>query len=110
MYSFINLKFKLIKATTNLHVDISDAFNLMIYVANNSDNPQEIENISVTKREKKLFESLIKFDNAQYKRYLNGERPGALWHIFRSQDAIKIREYLNSVFIDIFFSIKQFFK
>jgi hypothetical protein len=36
-------------------------------------------------------------DQAQLKRLRNGERPGALWHLFRSDDAQKIREYISRV-------------
>lgn len=36
-------------------------------------------------------------DEAQLQRLRNGERPGALWHLFRSDDAQKVREYINRV-------------
>jgi hypothetical protein len=36
-------------------------------------------------------------DQAQLQRLKNGERPGALWHLFRSDDAKKIREYIGRV-------------
>jgi hypothetical protein len=36
-------------------------------------------------------------DEAQLQRLRNGERPGALWHLFRSDDAKKIREYIGRV-------------
>ena len=36
-------------------------------------------------------------DEAQLQRLRNGERPGALWHLFRSDDVKQIREYLNRV-------------
>ncbi len=36
-------------------------------------------------------------DQAQLQRLRNGERPGALWHLFRSDDAQKIREYISRV-------------
>lgn len=36
-------------------------------------------------------------DEVQLQRLRNGERPGALWHLFRSDDAKKIREYINRV-------------
>lgn len=36
-------------------------------------------------------------DEAQLQRLRNGERPGALWHLFRADDAKKIRDYLDRV-------------
>jgi hypothetical protein len=36
-------------------------------------------------------------DEAQLQRLRNGERPGALWHLFRADDAKKIREYIGRV-------------
>ena len=36
-------------------------------------------------------------DEAQLQRLRNGERPGALWHLFRSDDAKKVREYIGRV-------------
>ncbi len=117
-YSSINdIKWNDQEGTTNLHVDISDAFNLMIYVgetksndkkliiddSNNNNNDKNNDNKSTktqlfcSNKEKKYFHKLISFDQSQYNRYLNGEKPGALWHIFRPQDAEKIREFLRMV-------------
>lgn len=45
--------------------------------------------------EAEILESNI--DEAQLQRLRNGERPGALWHLFRSDDAKKIREYIGRV-------------
>ncbi len=36
-------------------------------------------------------------DQAQLQRLRNGEQPGALWHLFRSDDVKQIREYLSRV-------------
>lgn len=41
-------------------------------------------------------------DQAQIQRLRNGERPGALWHLFRSDDAKKIREYIGRVSFFLF--------
>ena len=38
-----------------------------------------------------------KIDEAQLQRLKNGERPGALWHVFRSDDVEKLRAYISRV-------------
>lgn len=84
--------------TTNLHVDISDAVNLMIYAS-------PIQPTSTSKKSsKKVDESnvleLLKKSNCskdQINRYLKGEIPGALWHIFKPEDADKIRTFFAVV-------------
>ena len=40
-------------------------------------------------------------DEAQLQRLRNGERPGALWHLFRADDAKKIRDYLDRVGLSV---------
>jgi hypothetical protein len=44
-------------------------------------------------------------DEVQLQRLRNGERPGALWHLFRSDDAKKIREYIGRVCLLFLFDI-----
>lgn len=81
------------EATTNLHVDISDAVNLMVFVSE-SNNNLETNILS----EKKMLK-ILKDSNCsqeQIDRYLiNKEQPGALWHIFKPNDADNIRTYLS---------------
>lgn len=80
--------------TTNLHIDVSDAVNVLVYVGigghgdDGSDKEEEIQQV-----EAEILDSNI--DEAQLQRLRNGERPGALWHLFRSDDAKKIREYIG---------------
>lgn len=80
--------------TTNLHIDVSDAVNVLVYVGiggygeNGKDRYDEIRQV-----EAEVAKSNI--DQVQLQRLKNGEQPGALWHLFRSDDAIKIREYLD---------------
>ncbi|CAF2410229.1 unnamed protein product [Rotaria sp. Silwood2] len=80
--------------TTNLHIDVSDAVNVLVYVGigghgdDGSDKEEEIRQV-----ETEILDSNI--DEAQLQRLRNGERPGALWHLFRSDDAKKIREYVG---------------
>uniref|UniRef100_H2YD03 JmjC domain-containing protein n=2 Tax=Ciona savignyi TaxID=51511 RepID=H2YD03_CIOSA len=63
------------QGTTNLHLDISDACNLMVYVG------------------------IIKegdADAAQIERARKG-KPGALWHIFKASDTDKIRQLILKI-------------
>jgi len=80
--------------TTNLHIDVSDAVNVLVYVGiggqgeNGEDKEEEMRQV-----EAEILDSNI--DEAQLERLRNGERPGALWHLFRSDDAKKVREYIG---------------
>lgn len=55
----------------------------------------EIEFWVFVEVEAEILDSNI--DEAQLQRLRNGERPGALWHLFRSDDAKKVREYIGRV-------------
>ena len=82
------------EGTTNLHVDISDAFNLMIHVSSDTkcDENEKLESTNLYK----LLKS-TKCDEEQLNRYLNGELPGAIWHLFHPRDADIIRTFLVTV-------------
>ncbi|XP_058801148.1 lysine-specific demethylase 3A-like isoform X2 [Phymastichus coffea] len=84
------------KGTTNLHLDVSDAVNVMVYVGiiNDSD------------REKRVKAALKAIDEAgcdilTRRRVRQAQQvPGALWHIYAARDADKIRDMLNAVAIE----------
>lgn len=77
------------KGTTNLHLDVSDAVNVMVYVGTpKNENDAQIE-INDARR-------IIAEAGCEKQENGNGS-PGALWHIFRPCDAKKIREFLNKV-------------
>ncbi|VVC32692.1 JmjC domain [Cinara cedri] len=85
--------------TTNLHLDMSDAINVMVYVAitkNCSENNFEWyvkEAINVIEEDE--------CDVLSKKRvYVNGEIPGAVWHIYHAQDADYIRDLLHKIDIE----------
>ena len=63
------------KGTTNLHLDVSDAVNIMIYVGVSNEEPQ--------------------FDMGA-----NEAAVGAIWHIYHASDADKIRKFLKKVHSD----------
>ena len=73
--------------TTNLHLDISDALNLIVYIGKTKQTKGHA---------KKMLKTLEKTDcnREQIDRFMNGETPGALWHLFRQEDADKIRNYI----------------
>jgi lysine-specific demethylase 3 len=80
--------------TTNLHVDISDAVNVLLYVG--VDRVLNKINNKIVKDE--IFEILknTNCDSKQLNRYLNGEKVGAIWHIFLPEDSDKIRSFLKN--------------
>ncbi|KRT82137.1 hypothetical protein AMK59_3258 [Oryctes borbonicus] len=84
------------KGTTNLHLDISDAVNVMVYVGIPKDGDSE-EHI------KEAFRAIDEAgcDILTRRRVRDkGELPGALWHIYNAKDADKIRDLLNKVVVE----------
>ncbi|XP_047658232.1 lysine-specific demethylase 3B isoform X3 [Tachysurus fulvidraco] len=77
--------------TTNLHLDVSDAVNVMVYVGvPQGDNDHE-NKVSTTIEEGDVDEM------TKRRVYEGKEKPGALWHIYAAKDAEKIRELLRKV-------------
>ncbi|XP_065222139.1 lysine-specific demethylase 3B-like isoform X6 [Planococcus citri] len=82
--------------TTNLHLDISDAVNVMVYVSIPKDGDTD----------KHMKEAYRAIDEAgcdfQSRRRARDSKtlPGALWHIYAARDADKIRDLLNKVAIE----------
>uniref|UniRef100_A0A668A1A5 Lysine-specific demethylase n=1 Tax=Myripristis murdjan TaxID=586833 RepID=A0A668A1A5_9TELE len=77
--------------TTNLHLDVSDAVNVMVYVGipqGETDHEQEV----ITTIEEGDVDEMTK-----RRVYEAKEKPGALWHIYAAKDAEKIRELLRKV-------------
>uniref|UniRef100_A0AAQ4PG35 Lysine-specific demethylase n=1 Tax=Gasterosteus aculeatus aculeatus TaxID=481459 RepID=A0AAQ4PG35_GASAC len=77
--------------TTNLHLDVSDAVNVMVYVGIpliEGDPGQEV----MTTIEEGDVDEMTK-----RRVYEAKEKPGALWHIYAAKDAEKIRELLRKV-------------
>lgn len=84
------------KGTTNLHLDISDAANVMVYVGIPKDGNAD-EHI------KEAFRAIddAGCDILTRRRVREkNELPGALWHIYAARDADKIRDLLNKVAIE----------
>uniref|UniRef100_A0A7N6BIC3 Lysine-specific demethylase n=1 Tax=Anabas testudineus TaxID=64144 RepID=A0A7N6BIC3_ANATE len=85
--------------TTNLHLDVSDAVNVMVYVGiPHGDNNQEEEaDISGRKEVMTTIEEGDVDEMTKRRVYEGNEKPGALWHIYAAKDAEKIRELLRKV-------------
>ncbi|KAL4631315.1 lysine-specific demethylase 3B-like [Arapaima gigas] len=77
--------------TTNLHLDVSDAVNVMVYVGvpHGADNHEE--------EVMRTIEEGDVDDMTKRRVYEGKEKPGALWHIYAAKDAEKIRELLRKV-------------
>nr|XP_034367200.1 lysine-specific demethylase 3A isoform X2 [Arvicanthis niloticus] len=77
--------------TTNLHLDVSDAANVMVYVGIPRGQCEQEEEVLRTIQDGDSDELTIK-------RFIEGkEKPGALWHIYAAKDTEKIREFLKKV-------------
>lgn len=82
--------------TTNLHIDMSDACNVMVYVSLPKDG----------NREEHIREGMKSVEEADCD-VLTRERlrdcgsiAGAIWHIYHPRDADKIRDLLNKVALE----------
>ncbi|XP_072251967.1 lysine-specific demethylase 3B isoform X2 [Leuresthes tenuis] len=85
--------------TTNLHLDVSDAVNVMVYVGiPHGENGQEDEAEISGRKEVMTTIDEGDVDEMTKRRVHEGkEKPGALWHIYAAKDAEKIRELLRKV-------------
>lgn len=97
--------------STNLHLDISDAINVMVYVSVPTDVDSNLEDLSATEGYK--FSSIVnaindancdynsryRFQQERLKNRTDKTKklPGAFWHIYDNKDSDKIRELLNSI-------------
>lgn len=118
MIEFLNATSNLISClgSTNLHLDISDAVNVMVYVS----LPQDLEYNKHPDDQKMIksydhstiitaindsrcdSDSRKRFNNERYHVEDKSKRkmPGAFWHIYDAKDAAKIRELLSSVALE----------
>ncbi|CAF0777423.1 unnamed protein product [Didymodactylos carnosus] len=79
--------------TTNLHIDTSDAVNVLVYVGiggegeNGENKEDEIKDVRAVIESSDVCRT-------QLDRMYNGELAGALWHLFRADDVPTIRQYI----------------
>lgn len=85
------------KGTTNLHLDISDAVNVMVYVSTPKDT--NMEHVYIEEAYKAVEEAGCDTLTRHRVREQN-VLPGAIWHIYPPRDADKIRDLLNKVSIE----------
>ncbi|XP_074503604.1 lysine-specific demethylase 3B isoform X2 [Sebastes fasciatus] len=85
--------------TTNLHLDVSDAVNVMVYVGipQIEGDPEQERDINGRKEVMTTIEEGDVDDMTKRRVYEGKEKPGALWHIYAAKDAEKIRELLRKV-------------
>ncbi|XP_041845764.1 lysine-specific demethylase 3B isoform X2 [Melanotaenia boesemani] len=85
--------------TTNLHLDVSDAVNVMVYVGipHGDDNHEEEADISGRQEVMTTIEEGDVDEMTKRRVHEGKEKPGALWHIYAAKDAEKIRELLRKV-------------
>ncbi|KAM9740346.1 lysine-specific demethylase 3B isoform 2-T2 [Menidia menidia] len=85
--------------TTNLHLDVSDAVNVMVYVGIplGEDNHEEEAEISGRKEVMTTIDEGDVDEMTKRRVHEGKEKPGALWHIYAAKDAEKIRELLRKV-------------
>ena len=83
------------KGTTNLHLDMSDAVNVMIYVG-----IAQKDGLPLDTHMNEAMNLLIKGgcdEQMMARARERGRRVGALWHIWRAEDGDKIRDFLYKV-------------
>ncbi|KAK5864907.1 hypothetical protein PBY51_016112 [Eleginops maclovinus] len=85
--------------TTNLHLDVSDAVNVMVYVGipQIEGDPGKEADINGRKEVMTTIEEGDVDEMTKRRVYEGQEKPGALWHIYAAKDAEKIRELLRKV-------------
>ncbi|XP_014666037.1 PREDICTED: LOW QUALITY PROTEIN: lysine-specific demethylase 3B-like [Priapulus caudatus] len=79
------------EGTTNLHLDISDAVNVMVYVGIPDDDPLHDHREEAIRAVEHADADIFMRARLRDK----DEVPGALWHIFAAEDADKIRQLLR---------------
>ena len=84
------------KASTNLHIDMSDAVNCLVYVGFPKDGNKEENAKQVLSEIDKAGCDILMKRRVRSKDTL----PGALWHIFHPKHTVMIRDFLNQVALE----------
>lgn len=90
--------FFLKEGTTNLHLDVSDAVNVMCYIGFPRD-----KQITSDEYLEQGFKAILEADCdlTNINRVIeDGEIPGAIWHIFEACDADRIRDFLLKIAVE----------
>jgi len=84
------------RASTNLHLDMSDAVNLLVYVGLPDDcDPQENIRCVLDQIDEAGCDIIMRRRVRE-----EGLLPGAIWHIFHPADTNKIRDFLIKVAVE----------
>ncbi|KAL4148750.1 hypothetical protein QTP88_002914 [Uroleucon formosanum] len=94
-------------STTNLHLDVSDAVNVMVYVAITK-NCKDYDYDWHVREALQVIEEAGCDDLTLRRIYVHGEIPGALWHIYHASDADSIRDLLIKVSVEHGTPLEQF--
>ena len=84
-------------ATTSLHIDISDAMNLMIFVSRSVTTVADADLERIIEDEITQINTLIAESSIEVQERAKNPKniPGALWHIFSADDSPKIRQFIR---------------
>lgn len=96
MYSAYSQTHPSTQGSTNLHLDVSDAVNVMVHVSKPTDSHLAPKQYSINS----IREALVAAgaDERDKKNLINGTKlPGAIWHIFPADKADDIRKVLHAV-------------
>jgi lysine-specific demethylase 3 len=89
------------EGTTNLHLDMSDAVNIMVYVGIPHSEPTTDEYGRCQEEVAAAAAAIEECDSLTQERLKDSSlRVGALWHIFAAEDAPKIRQLLMKVSLE----------
>lgn len=96
MYSAYSQVHPAKKGSTNLHLDVSDAINVMLHVSKPTDAHLAPSQYSIEAIRHALVEAGA--DEADKEALINGNKlPGAIWHIFPAHQSDDLRKVLHSV-------------
>ncbi|KAM5142381.1 putative JmjC domain-containing histone demethylation protein 2C isoform 2-T2 [Mantella aurantiaca] len=76
--------------TTNLHIEVSDMVNILVYVGAVRGNASATKSVVLKK-----FEEEDMDENVRKRLKDASELPGSLWHVYETKDADKIRDFLH---------------
>jgi len=88
------------KGSTNLHIDMSDAVNCLVYVGMPEDSQREDNERLIYRDIEKAGCDIVMKLRSRRQEDAGAKLPGALWHIFHPTDTPKIRHMLKRIAIE----------
>ncbi|XP_065185344.1 uncharacterized protein LOC135815918 [Sycon ciliatum] len=80
-------------STTNLHLDVSDAVNVLVHATLPSANTPE--GVDYLLKDRRNIDQVVGRQYPEIKKRCQSRVPGALWHIYSAADAETIRDFLR---------------